>query len=367
MPNILSSNQLFLASTMSRYLLTIILILIGLSTQAQKKESSVVVFFIDDAPVKLTLVTDVIALQNDKSEEPEYIKGMLIYHIAKYEIESFDIKVKARGSTRRLSGLCDFPPLKLNFKKGDVKNTEFAGLDKVKFVSQCRQDELFKEYLLEEYLLYKTYNILTENSYHARLVEIEIKDIKLRTESIQMTGFIIEDDKNLEKRTSSKKYKEMVHNQDSCETESVDVLSMFQYMIGNTDWYINTNHNIDVFARKDGSLFPVAYDFDFAGVINTAYAKPSREIPIKRVTQRYFKGSCRASDAYNPVIELFNSRRAEIFQLYSSFEYLSKPVIKKSLRYYSKFYKILNNPSTAESSFYQACNVPVHIPAYIGR
>ena len=348
---------------MKRYLIAILLITVNLVAEAQKNNHEVD-FFLEDSPIKLTLFTDVIALQNDKSKEPEYIQGMLLHHLSKYDRESFNIKVKARGNTRRLTSLCEFPPLKLNFKKGEVKNTSFEGIDKVKFVSQCRKDELFKEFVLEEYLLYKTYNILTDYSYRVRLVEIEIKDHKLRTEPIKMTGFFIEDDKDLGKRTSSKQFKEVVYSQDSCEAESVDIMSMFQYMVGNTDWYINTKHNIDVFETKDGSLFPVPFDFDFAGVINTPYAQPSKEIPIKRVTQRFYKGSCRNPDAYNPVIELFNDKKDQINALYNSFEYLPKPVIKKSLKYYAKFYKILNNPSIAESSFYQACNAPTYIPAH---
>jgi hypothetical protein len=135
-------------------------------------------------------------------------------------------------------------------------------------------------------------------------------------------------------------------------------------MIGNTDWYVKTGHNIDVFETRDGEFFPVPYDFDFAGVINTPYAQPSKEIPIKRVTQRYFKGSCRDNEAYNPVIDLFNKKQSEIFTLYNSFEYLPKPIIKKSLRYYSKFYKILNDSTAADSYFYQACNQPFYIPVH---
>lgn len=312
-------------------------------------------------PIKLTLVTDVVALQNDKSEDPEYVKGMLIYYRSTYDIQSFDMKVKARGNTRRLTGLCDFPPLKFNLKKNSVKNTIFEDQDKLKFVSQCRQDEMFKDYLYEEYLLYKTYNILTENSYRTRMVEIVIKDKQLRVEPIVMSGFLIEDDELLEKRTGSKAFEGRVYSQDSCDAQSVDVLSMFQYMIGNTDWYINTRHNIDVFQKKDGTLIPVAFDFDFAGVINMPYASPSREIPIRRVTQRYYKGSCRDMEAYDAVIQLFNSKQEEIYLLYNAFTYVDKTVIKKSLRFYNKFYKILNDPSLVESSFYQACNSPIVI------
>ncbi len=315
-----------------------------------------IALFQDKEPIKLTLVTDVVALQNDKSEDPEYMKGMIIHHLSKYEFESFDIKVKARGNTRRVTDLCDFPPLKFDFKKNSLKNTIFDGVDKLKFVSQCRQEEEFRDYLLEEYLLYNTYNIITENSYKTRLVDIEIKDSQLRVPSIIMTGFLIEDDKVLAKRTGAKVYDDFVHSQDSCTSESVDILSMFQFMIGNTDWYVNTKHNIDIFQSKaDNSLFPVAYDFDFSGVINTSYAIPSKQIPITRVTQRYFKGSCRDQQEYNPVVELFNSKQAEIYELYNTFELLPKPVIKKSLRYYNKFYKILNDSELYQSSFFSAC------------
>ncbi len=346
---------------MSRFILTILIIIVYLSALGQKSDGQEIGLFQGGEPIKLTLVTDVVKLQNDKSDDPEYIKGLLIHHISTYKFESFDMKVKARGNTRRMTDLCDFPPLKFNLKKNGVKNTIFDGLDKLKFVSQCRQEEEFQAYLLEEYLLYKTYNILTENSYRTRLVEIEIRDHKLKTETIKMTGFLIEDDKELAKRMDSKEFKGQVYSQDSCEAQSVDVLSMYQYMIGNTDWYVNTGHNIDVFEKKDGSLIPVPYDFDFAGVINTPYAQPSKEIPIKRVTQRYFKGSCRDDEALNPVIELFRSKQNEIYDLYNSFAFLPKPVIRKSLRYYSKFYKILNDSTTAESSFYQACNQPIYI------
>lgn len=313
--------------------------------------------FESEKPLELILEADMVAIMNDKSDEPEYTQALLIEKLPNYQIKAFDIKVKARGNTRRVTELCDFPPLKFNFKKNSLNNTVFEGQDKLKFVSQCRQDEEFKNYVLEEYLIYKTYNILTEESYKARLVNIIIKDIKMRVPVIKMTGFLLEDDKTLARRIGAKDYEEIVYSQDSCTNESVDRLSMFQYMIGNTDWYINTKHNTDVFQYKsDGSLIPVPFDFDFAGVINTYYAVPSKEIPIVNVKDRYFKGSCREFESYNPTIEIFNDKKNAIYSLYNSFDLLPKSVIKKSLRYYSKFYKIINNPEQVDESFYSACN-----------
>jgi hypothetical protein len=352
---------------MKRYLVAIIILLSIPTENVYSEVGEGQSLFESQDAIKLTLVTDVVALRNDKSEDPEYIEGMLIHSKSTYDIQSFEMKVKVRGNTRRLTQLCDFPPLKFNLKKNSVRNTIFENQDKLKFVSQCRQDEMFKDFLYEEYLLYKTYNILTENSYKTRLVEIVIKDKQLREDPIVMSGFLIEDDELLEKRTGLKVFDGKVYSQDSCDVQSADVLSMFQYMIGNTDWYVNTRHNIDIYQKKDGALIPVAFDFDFAGVINMPYAMPSREIPIRKVTERYYKGSCRDMESFDGVIQLFNSKQQEIYQLYEAFTHLDKTVIKKSKRFYNKFYKILNNPSTFQSSFRQACTSSITDPVSLNK
>ncbi len=313
-----------------------------------------------EEPLELILEADLVTIVSDKSEEPEYTTALLIHVLPDNNMKAFEIKVKPRGSTRRMTELCECPPLKFNFKKNHLENTVFEGQDKLKFVSQCRQNEAFENYVLEEYLLYKTYNIITEESYRTRLVNITIKDIKLRVPTISMTGFLIEDDKTVSKRLGAKEYDKMVYSQDSCADSSVDRMSMFQFMIGNTDWYINTKHNTDVFEIKsDKSLIPVPFDFDFSGVINTIYARPSKEIPITSVRQRYYKGSCRDDSSLDATIRLFNEKKSDIYVLYSTFDYLPKSVIKKSLKYYEKFYKIINNPELSEDSFYTAC-IPIY-------
>ena len=160
-----------------------------------------------EEPLELTIETDLIKIVNDKSDDPEYTGGLLLHHLDNSKINVFDIKVKARGYTRRVTDLCDFPPLKFNFKKNHLANTVFDGQDKLKFVSQCRSEKEFQNYVLEEYLIYKTYNILTEESYRVRLVNITIKDHKKRYPTQQMTGFLIEDDEVFAKRIGAKEYK----------------------------------------------------------------------------------------------------------------------------------------------------------------
>lgn len=338
-------------------LVVILAMISGLHLSLQAQE---IALFRDKEPLKIVLVTDVIAIQNDKSEDPEYISGMLLYNLSTLKREAFDIKVKARGNTRRVTELCEFPPLKFNFKKSQLKNTVFDGVDKIKFVSQCRLDEPFAEFVKEEYMLYNVYNQLTEYSYKTRLVEIEIKDYQLRVPPIKMTGFLIEDDDMFAQRINAKEFNGRIFHPDSCASEATDVMSLFQYMIGNTDWYINTRHNIKVFQLNEtNDLIPVAYDFDFSGVINTPYASPSRQIPIRSVTQRYFKGSCRDINEYFQIIKLFNDKQTEIYSLYNDSDLLTSTTVRKSLRYFNKFYKIINDPDQLESSFDSACNQPI--------
>ncbi|MCG8309227.1 MAG: hypothetical protein MI975_17675 [Cytophagales bacterium] len=330
----------------------VLLTLLGSRTFARESP-----LFQSDDPIELILEADLLAIIEDKSDEPEYKQALLIQKLSAHEIHAFEIKVKPRGNTRRVTELCDFPPLKFNFKKKQLTNTIFEGQDKLKFVSKCRNEDEFQNYVFEEYLLYKTYSLITEESYRTRLVNITIKDSKLRIPALKMSGFLIEDDKSLAKRLGVKELKKIAYSRDSCTDSSVDRLAMFQFMIGNTDWYINTRHNIDVFqSNKNNELFPVPYDFDYSGVINTRYAIPSRAVPITNVKQRYFKGSCRNIDEYGATIELFNNKKEEIFALYNSFNYLPRGVIKKSLRYFTRFYKIINNQDLVNESFYNVCN-----------
>ena len=68
-----------------------------------------VLFMNPDSALVLELTTDVQALIQDKSEDPEYTDAQLTYFSPENEVIEFAIKVKPRGGTRRFSGWCDLP------------------------------------------------------------------------------------------------------------------------------------------------------------------------------------------------------------------------------------------------------------------
>jgi hypothetical protein len=78
-------------------------------------------------------------------------------------------------------------------------------------------------------------------------------------------------------------------------------MSVFQYLIGNTDWsFVATEdedsccHNVDLL-EKDEELYPVPFDFDLSGLVNAKYAKPAAGVRARKVTTRVYRGYCRSA------------------------------------------------------------------------
>ena len=311
--------------------------------------------FSETEPIQLILQMDMKKVLNDKSEEPEYSEAFLIQKLSETKIQSYNIKIKARGNTRRISDICEFPPLKLNFKKKSTINTIFEGQDKIKMVTHCQETKEYQNYAMLEYLAYKTYNTLTDFSYGVRLVHVIYRDTKQNYPDIEKTGFLIEDDELVAERVNGKITSERIWSPDSCDQEIVDIFSLFQFMIGNTDWWIHTRHNVDILKLEDDVLIPLPFDFDYAGIVNTPYAIPSPELPIMKVKDRFFKGSCKSVEHYRSTIGLFNSRKDDIINILNQAEFLEKKYRKTSIRYIEEFYRIINDPEKFSAYLNQTC------------
>lgn len=322
--------------------------------------------FNSNEPIELILQMDMHKVLTDKSEDPEYSPAFLIQKISDKEIQTFNIKIKARGTTRRISNICEFPPLKINFEKKSTSNTVFEGQDKIKMVTHCNESEDYENYALLEYLAYKTYNTLTDYSYRVRMVNVIYKDIRQKYPDIVKSGFLIEDDDIMADRVKGIITDKKIWSPDSCDQRATDIFSLFQFMIGNTDWWIHTRHNVDLISLNDNTLIPIPFDFDGAGIINTPYAIPSPQLPIFRVRDRFFKSSCRTLDYedYKETIEQFNLRKNAILSMLEEATFLDRKYRKSSERYINDFYEIINDPEKFSMYISQNCdyvnNVPDH-------
>lgn len=349
---------------MNRFKVIALLLLLPPLCFASDKNTNANRLFSNAEPIELILQMDMDKVLNDKSKEPEYSPGFLIHKIDEKNIQTFNIKIRARGKTRRISNICEFPPIKINFEKKSTRNTIFEGQDKIKMVTHCNESDDYQNYALLEYLSYKTYNTLTDYSYRVRLVNVVYRDIKQHYPDIEKSGFLIEDDDLMAKRMNASISDKRIWSPDSCDRVATDIFSLFQFMIGNTDWWIHTRHNVDLISLDDQKLIPIPFDFDGAGIINTPYAMPSPQLPIVRVRDRFFKSTCRTMEYsdYKETIELFNQKKNAIYSLLDQATFLDKKFKRSSERYLNSFYEIINDPEKFSKYISQNCEYVNTIP-----
>lgn len=299
---------------------------------------------------------DIRAVINDIEDRNEHPAKFILVNDDS-SLTSFDIKVKVRGNMRSNPNICKFPPLRLNFKKKQTRNTLFDGQDKLKLVSHCNNINQNERYVLHEYLVYKHYNLLTEASFRVRLLKMTYKDTEGRVKDINRYGFIIEDEDIMARRNNARIYKKKLYHHDMCHKPALDIMMVFQYMIGNTDWSIPVLHNIKLIVGKEKLPIPVPYDFDYSGLINTHYSTPAPELPIKSVTERYFLGFCRKPGVYDQIFDQFVALKEDFYQLYENSGLLDNRQAKNTIRYFNQFYKIIKDPKLSKNRIKRVCKV----------
>lgn len=219
----------------------------------------------------VTLEADFNFLKNNRRDENSH-PARLTFKDEKGEKQVWDIKVNIRGAFRRM--FCpEMPPLKLNFKKSELRDAGLTAFDDLKLVPYCiENEEVAKDVLLREYLSYKLFNAIADESFRVQLLRITYKDTGSGERELQW-AFLIEDAAQLRDRLGMEKVDETKAFNlpaDRFDREYLKKVAVFQYMIGNTDWSLNTGKNLK-YLEKNGKIVAVPYDFDFTALVNAPY------------------------------------------------------------------------------------------------
>ncbi len=312
-----------------------------------KKESLLDILVTQELP-RVALEMDLKMLFDDR-RMMNYQKAVATITFDDGEVWTDDIKLKTRGVYR--SQKCDNPPLKLKYKKKMLKKRGLNKNNEFKLVYPCRLGKDYEKYVFKEYLVYKLNNVLTDRSLRVQLIDLEIRDSLDNLAPITTKGFLIEHREELIDRLgavmSDAKCMKPVH----LSPYDYTLFQVFQYFIGNTDWLLPTCKNCEIVSLESGEMIPVAYDFDFSGMVNTEYAIPLSSLPVKYVTDRYFLGHEKSMAELAPVFALFQEKKATLIQTISDFDYLSKAEKKQMIRYIESFYRILNKPKLVKREF----------------
>jgi hypothetical protein len=313
-----------------------------------------------DAPeaLSLTLTADFNALSKDRGESKQEHTGALAFVRPAGDSVALDVRLRTRGHFRLQRRICDFPPLKLSFDKQQVKHTVFAGQGGLKLVVHCQDRDSYEQNLLQEYLLYRVFNLITEKSFRARLARVTYLDRSGKAKPVTRYAFFIEDDDAMARRAGAKVLEQKGLSQLDTDVEQTGLVAMFEYLIGNTDFSYAALHNIVLIRDSAGTVFAVPYDFDWSGVVSASYAVPDSRLGIKTVRERLYRGYCRTPEQLGPTIARFDDRKDSIYALFRSQEGLDPKHAEQTLRYFDDFYRTINDPRAANREFVRNCVHP---------
>jgi len=322
-------------------------------TEAAKKKVEKPLF-LSDAPLELTLEYDIRSFRKDKGEDRDYHSATLSYKESDTKTISMPVKIMARGKLRRTFLPCIVPSFKMKFDKNTSKDTIFQGQKSLKLVTHCKnKPKFYEEYYIQEYLIYKVYNLLSPLSYRVRLANITYIDTKKQEESFTRIAFFIERYKYMAKRCNAKTTKVKEIKLTQADQVTAALVSVFQYMIGNTDYSIRGGHNIDWIVKKEktGKYFPIPFDFDLSGMIDSHYARPDEQFPIRSVRERYFRGHTKNVGLLNIVFVKFHKHKDAIYDIYRNTPLLSDKLKDRTIDYLDSFYQIISNPKLVKRYF----------------
>ena len=210
---------------------------------------------------------------------------------------SIDVAVRIRGNS--LVSACRFPPLRLNFTASGPDGTSFAGEDKLKLVTHCKNgSQRSQDSVLNELTAYRIFNLISDRSYRVRLLKIRFEDTDGKQRKLEEPhyGFLIESDEGLARRLGGTVAKVKSIRFSDLDIRQTAQLNVFQYLIGNKDWsFVRSEdddtccHNIDLL-YVDDTLVPIPYDFDLAALTGVKYRNKDE---LNHSTRRTYEGYCR--------------------------------------------------------------------------
>lgn len=328
-------------------------VLADTASQAVQKQSSAAGLFESDEILEITLRGKIKDVVNDRGESPTYHPLELVFNEPGAGEVIIPVNVKTRGHFRKMTANCYYPPLQIQFPKGGPQlATIFKEQEKLKLVMPCKDDD----FVVREWLPYKIYNLVTPMSYRARLVKVRLDDSKSKKVSDPFYGILLEETGQLAKRHNMVSVNRQLAPQQTMPGDFLN-MTVFQYLIGNTDWSIQYLQNIKLLA-KDSMAVPltVPYDFDHSGLVSAPYAKPAEALELSSVRERRYRGYCETDmTTYDSVLALYNRLKKDIYDLVNNSQVIDPKFQKSTIKYFDEFYATINDPKALQREFSYPC------------
>jgi hypothetical protein len=307
--------------------------------------------------LQFTVEADFDQLKGDREQESEERPARLVMTNPEGEPIEVDMQVRTRGNYRLNRRNCSFPPIRLNLPRTRVTGTPFQGEDKLKLVVHCRDRDEYEDNVLKEYLVYRIYNLLTDVSFRVRLAQVTYVDTSGEDDPVTRHAFLIEDEDAMAARFGGQMVEVPRANPGDFQLEHAALLSLFQFMVGNTDWSMVEFHNIVLLVRGFGEYLPIPYDFDLTGLVDAPYAgvNPQLEHLQNDIRDRVYRGFCWPDLDYEAIYAQFNAQREAVSELVQGLGAMSEDEKEEVLEYIDEFYEVINNSRRADRQISGAC------------
>ena len=348
--------------TLLQTTLILIAIVVGTAAHGDDGVGEITPLFTSNEVLDVTIRAPFTTIMRERSEEEDQ-PATLTYADAAEGSVSVDVGIQARGRYRRQARVCKWAPLRLNFKKSLLENTVFAGSDKMKLVTHCRNgSDRYTQALLAEHLAYRILNLVTDASFRVRLLRITYVDTDKNDREHVELGFLIEHKDQVARRIGLDVNEATQTTIDALDARHTNLGSVYQFLIGNTDFSpIRAApgeaccHNYVLFGTETGRILAIPYDFDMSGIVDAPHAAPNPRFGLRNVQERLYRGRCVNNEYIETSVQEFLDKKEAIYELLNANELFQPGKRKDTERFLNEFFATIESPNRIRYQLTDKC------------
>ena len=256
--------------------------------------------------------------------------------------KEWEIELQLRGRFRRAKCDTTMLPFRVQLRKKELREAGFAEFRNHKIVTPCIADPEGTQNLHEELLVYKLYNILTDQSFDVIEAKLLRYSMNPNSPPDSVTVLVIEPTKEMAQRVGSGEVETYNLPADSLDAWSYNCTALFQFMVGNFDWSQKFVQNVKL-VRGPNGLITVPHDFDFSSIVEASYALVPREFGIYDPKDRVYLGE-HFFDQLPEMEQHFIDHKDEMIEYVLAFEGLKKSRRKQVVTFLKNFFRYIEDP-----------------------
>ena len=306
--------------------------------------------FASDDVLAITLTAPIELIDNERDKEKEY-EGNISYTDGDGNEVVLNASFQVRGNWRLDPRNCNYSQLWVDLRRGELPGTLFANQNRLKLVVQCRNTDRYAEYVQQELQVYHMFSQLSDYYFDTRPLQVTYVDSEDPDSVRTHAGFFIEHQNRLSERLQMAEVEETrVAISDLNELQST-LVALFMFMIGNTDFSLIQGpvgeeccHNGKLLQADDGKYYPVPYDFDASGFVDTTYAPlPHPDFGLRNNRDRIYRGYCVDAVVLDEAVARFRDRREQLMAIVSEDPNVSNRVTRRNVRFMEEFFETLDD------------------------